>query len=229
MQVFLAQTRGTTRNGDLLRSAVRMALDIQAARGSNTGMSVGDDPPLHTLTTVADALEALNIPYAITGSLASSVHGEPYSTLDADLVVLAPPAKARELSGRLTPRFYADTGALESAAKSGGFSHVVDNATGMKVDLSFITDDEFLHEVLRRRTMLPIGSHPHAFPFVSAEDVILMKLLWRRDTASRKQGENALGVAQVRGARMDWKYLFEQAQRLGVESDLIRLRDEAGI
>ena len=56
-----------------------------------------------------------------------------------------------------------------------------------------------------------------------------MKLLWRKDTQSTKQWDNALGVARVKGARMDWKYLFENAKSLGVEDDLIRLRDEAGI
>lgn len=229
IQVFLTQARGPVRNGDFLRSAVRMALDIQAARQSNIRMTVPADPLIDTLTAVADALEALGIPYAVTGSLASSVHGEPYSTLDADLVLLAPPGKAFELAGQLVPRFYADADTLRQAALSGTFANVVDNATGMKVDLSFLSDDAFLHEVLRRRISLPIGSNPRPFSFVTAEDVILMKLLWRRDTSSAKQWENALGVARVRGARMDWKYLFEKARQLGIEPNLTQLRDEAGI
>lgn len=229
MQVFLTQARGPVRNGDFLRSAVRLALDIQAARRSNGNMAIAGDPLIHTLTFVADALDALGIPYAVTGSLASSVHGEPYATLDADLVVLAPPGKANDLAGRLSPRCYADADMLRQAAQSGSFANVVDNATGMKVDLSFISDDAFLHEVLRRRVGMPIGSHPRQFWFVTAEDVILMKILWRKGTASAKQWENALGVARVRGTRMDWKYLFENARRLGIESDLTQLRDEAGI
>jgi len=229
LQVFLTQARGPVRNGDFLRSAVRMALDIQASRRSNSRMNVGDDPLIQTLTAVADALDALGVPYAITGSLASSVHGEPYATLDADIIVISPPGKAQELAARLTPRFYADADMLRQAAQSGTFCIVVDNSTGMKVDLSFITDDPFLHEALRRRVNLPIGSHPREFAFVSAEDVILMKLLGRRQTASSKQWENALGVARVRGTRMDWKYLFEKARQLSIDADLAKLRDEANI
>ena len=56
-----------------------------------------------------------------------------------------------------------------------------------------------------------------------------MKLLWRKDTQSRKQWENALSVVRVKGVSLDWKYLFEQARTLGLEDDLIKLRDEAGI
>ena len=97
------------------------------------------------------------------------------------------------------------------------------------MDLSFVGSDPYLRQALARRVRRTIGSAEPEFWFVTAEDVILMKLLWRKDTQSTKQWDNALGVARVRGARMDWKYLFENAKSLGVEDDLIRLRDEAGI
>lgn len=101
--------------------------------------------------------------------------------------------------------------------------------TGLKIDLSFIGKDVFLQETLRRRVRRQIGSHPYEFWFVTPEDVILMKLVWRKDTESQKQWENALSVARVKGAWMDWKYLFEQARALEIEDDLIKLRDESGI
>jgi len=50
-----------------------------------------------------------------------------------------------------------------------------------------------------------------------------------QDTQSQKQWESALSVARVRNVNLDWKYLFEQARSLGIEEDLIKLRDEAGI
>ncbi|MCH7793471.1 MAG: hypothetical protein IID31_14475 [Planctomycetes bacterium] len=53
-----------------------------------------------------------------------------------------------------------------------------------------------------------------------------MKLLWRKDSRSQKQWENALSVVRVRGARLDWKYLFEQARELDLVEDLTALRDE---
>lgn len=44
-----------------------------------------------------------------------------------------------------------------------------------------------------------------------------------------KQWECVLNVAQRKTARMDWKYLSEQAGSLGIERDLIKFRNEAGI
>jgi hypothetical protein len=64
---------------------------------------------------------------------------------------------------------------------------------------------------------------------VTAEDIILMKLLWRRESRSEKQWSNALSVARVKRAKLDWKYLLEQARSLGIEDDLVKLRDAAGI
>lgn len=229
MQVYLAQARGGARNGDLLRQSVDRGISIRRARNGDPGDEVMDDALIETLTLVADALDELKIPYAVTGSVASSVHGEPAMTQDADLILVAPLVRAAALSTRLQPRFYAPEDMLQEAIRNSSFVNVVDTRTSLKVDLSFIGDDSFLIEVLRRRVRARIGTAPREFWFVTAEDIILMKLLWRKDTLSGKQWENALNVARVKGVHMDWKYLFDQARALKIESDLIKLRDEAGI
>lgn len=229
MQIHLAQARGPVRNGDLLRQAVDRALDIQVARAGEAGVRPMDDALIDMLCSICDALEKLDIPYAITGSIASGVHGEPFSSLVADLILAASASEAKTLSVEVSPRFYAPEDMLTEAARSFSFVNVVDNRTSLKVDLSFVGTDPFLRLALERRVRTRIGSHPREFWFVTAEDVILMKLVWRKETQSAKQWENALSVARIRGARMDWKYLFEQARSLGIEEDLIKLRDEAGI
>ena len=229
MQVFLAQARGPARNGDLLRQSVDRALKINAARQNRIGMACMEDALIETLSQVVDALEALGVVYAVTGSVASAVHGEPYSSMDDDLIVLATANDAARLSSRLTPRFYAPEDMLMDAVTQHSFVNVVDNRTGFKIDLSFVGDDAFLLAVLRRRVRACIGTHAKEFWFVTPEDVILMKLVWRKDTRSTKQWENALSVARIKGTRMDWEYLFQRAKDLGVENDLNQLRDEAGI
>lgn len=229
MQVFLAQARGWKRNGDLLRCAVRTALALQARRERGREDIHMQDPLVEALTRVTQALEACGIDYAVTGSVASSVHGEPFSSVDVDLVVAGNASRAAKLAEELSPEFYAPADMLTDAAERSEFVYVIDNKSGLKVDFSFIGSDPYLRQVLRRRVLRTIGSAELEFWLVTAEDVILMKLLWRKDTQSTRQWDNAMGVARVRGARMDWKYLFENAKSLGVEDDLIRLRDEADI
>lgn len=230
MQVYLSQARGTVRNGDLLRQVVDRALQILAMRQKRkTANMTTDDLLIETLCEVVDTLETLNVEYAVTGSVASSVHGEPHSTVDADLVLIASMQQAGEIATRLTPRFYAPQDMLLESAQRHTLTNIVDNRTGLKVDLSFIGEDPFLHHVLDRRVRTRIGSHPYEFWFVTPEDIILMKLLWRIETKSHKQWDDALSVVQVKGVTLDWKYLFDQAQQLNIEEDLIKMRDEAGI
>ncbi|MFH0983809.1 MAG: hypothetical protein V2A79_20025 [Planctomycetota bacterium] len=188
-----------------------------------------DNALIEMFTVVVDALEAEGAPYAVTGSIASSVHGEPQMTQVVDLVILAPPARAAAVAARIRPRFYAPDDMLVQAAADHGFANVVDGLTGLKVDLSFVPATGFLAGVLRRRVRRPIGTGSPEFWLVTPEDVILMKLLWRKDSRSHKRWENALSVARVQGARLDWRYLFEQAAELGLADDLAALRDEAGI
>jgi len=93
------------------------------------------DPLLDTLTAVTDCLEHTNCPYAITGSLASSVHGEPHASLNADIILLASEQDASAIARALAPRFYAPVPRLTQAARACAFANIIDNDTSMKIDL----------------------------------------------------------------------------------------------
>jgi hypothetical protein len=188
-----------------------------------------DDPFVNVVAATAEVLEGAGVAYAITGSIASGVHGEPAPSQDVDIVIRLTPGQAREVADRLPQRFYRSPERLEEVATQGGIANLIDSDTGLKIDLSVLPRSPFYDSVMTRRALTPYGRDGPSFYTVTAEDVILMKLDWRKDTQSAKQWDGALSVARVQGARMDWKYLFEQAQALGIEDDLVKLRDEAGI
>jgi len=229
MQVHLAQARGSAKNGELLKQSIYMMLRMDRGDGSIPENKPVDNALMETLRGVTAVLEDLGVPHAVTGSIASSVYGEPFMSQDVDLVVAASPTGAVDIARRLTPRFYAPEDMLRDAAVRHAFANVVDNRTGLKADLSFVEPLTFPGTALARRQRVRIGVSGPEFWFVTPEDVILMKLVWRKDTQSAKQWENALSVARMKGARMDWKYLWEQAAQLGITDDLTTLRNEAGI
>jgi hypothetical protein len=228
LQIFLAQARGEKRNGELLRHAVARAVRSRTSSAPSGGAPMAD-PLIDMLAAVVDALEAEGVAYAITGSVASSVYGEPRGTEDADLVVIADSSKLLRVAARLRPRFYISDEMLLEACRAHGFINVIDASTGLKVDLSFGGGPGPIQQVFLRRQQQQIGSEGPLFWLVSVEDLILMKLWWRKDSRSSKQWNDLLAVARVRGTRMDWKYLLEQAGRHGLTDDLVSLRDEAGI
>lgn len=181
------------------------------------------------ISIIARALSEAGIEYAITGSVASGVHGEPTATQDVDIIVQMTEAQARALARALPPRFYRNEDSLAQASRTRGLVNVLDMDTAFKIDLSVVPLTPFHRSVFERRQSIAFESERAKIDVVSPEDIILMKLLWRRDSMSEKQWRDALGVARVKGARMDWKYLFGQARSLGIEEDLINLRNEAGI
>lgn len=181
---------------------------------------------IHEVTT---ALDQQHIPYAVTGSVASSLHGEPVTSLDIDFVVQMLPEHANLLAATLTGRMYADAEALRDAAAQCGMANLYDFASGYKIDLSILANTPYHAEVMRRRVRVTHPTENVSFWVVSAEDIILMKLIWRKDTQSQKQWDNAISVARVQGARLDWAYLQRWAQEVDVQADLEALMRETGI
>lgn len=192
---------------------------------------MSNDPLVDVLGAVVAALRGAGVEYAVTGSIASSVHGEPITSQDVDIAVRMDRDQARAFVRLAPARFYRSEEAFESAVLRAGMANLVDMETGLKVDISVLAPSRFHDAVMRRAEEVRLGAAPDApsFQFVTAEDVILMKLVWRRESQSRKQWLNALGVVRTRGARLDWAYLMDQARELGIETDLIRLRDEGGV
>ena len=59
-------------------------------------------PEEEALHAVAEALDALGVPYMVTGSVAASYHGRPRATHDTDVVIDPTPSQLDELVRRLS-------------------------------------------------------------------------------------------------------------------------------
>lgn len=71
------------------------------------------------LTGVTDALEHAGVPHMVTGSLASTFHGEPRATRDIDIVIDPDPVTLGRLLDLLRAGdFYVDRDAAEEAMRS---------------------------------------------------------------------------------------------------------------
>ncbi|HKQ50563.1 MAG TPA: hypothetical protein VJZ71_21000 [Phycisphaerae bacterium] len=180
------------------------------------------------IESVCDLLEQANATYAITGSVASAVYSEPYASWDVDLCLQVSPVVLDRFLNLLPPRYYRDDVAVRAAAAEHSMINLVDNKTGLKIDLSFLPPGGYLGGVLARRKKITYGENK-AFWTVSPEDAILMKLLWRMETESQKQWDNALAVVRFQNVRLDWPYLHQWADQLGLRKDLELLKRDAGI
>jgi hypothetical protein len=179
---------------------------------------------------VVRVLESLGSRYLIGGSLASSLHGIPRSTNDADLVAELPGARVDDFVRDLRAEFYVDADMIREAIARGASFNVVHLTTMFKVDVFIATRDPLTVQELSRRVEHAVapGSNEKAY-FASPEDTVLQKLDWYQKGGgiSDRQWADVIGVIKVQGPALDLRYVREWAPRLGIGGLLERALAEA--
>jgi hypothetical protein len=179
---------------------------------------------------VADALDAIGVPYYLAGSVISSLHGVARATADVDVVAALRPLHVAQLMERLADDFYADADAITDAIRRRAMFNVIHLATMMKVDV-YIAATEFDASAMSRHLLKSLDDLPDArhFSVATAEDVILHKLTWFRDggQVSDRQWGDIVGVLRVQ-RDIDLAFLRDWAARLEVTDLLERALREAG-
>jgi hypothetical protein len=162
-------------------------------------------------------LEALGIPYMVAGSVASSHHGLPRATNDADIVIDPTPEALEALvAALLAEGYYVDARVARDALRARRLFNVIDPESAFKVDLIIRKERPFSREEFARRQQRDLGGL--AASIATAEDTILSKLEWtRKGGGSERQLDDALGVLRVCGERIDREYVEKWAVPLGVE------------
>lgn len=179
------------------------------------------------LKRVVATLDAARIGYMITGSVASSLQGEPRSTHDIDIVVVIKPEQVAAISKAFPPpEYYVDADAIQEAIQQKSSFNLIDMQSGYKVDFWLLTESEFDRSRFTRRIREKIDD---CFMAVSSpEDTILMKLNWAKlSGGSEKQFTDAMRVFELQYARLDQIYLTSWATQLGVTDLWDRLLAES--
>src|SRR5262249_2302563 len=156
------------------------------------------------------------IPYAVGGSVASSAHGMPRTTMDGDLVVDAGLEQITELVELLQPEFYADADIMRDAFRHGRACNVIHFKSAFKFDLFPIARDEYSRVAFSRRmdgTVHALG-RPVECTLSTPEDVVLSKLDWfrRGGESSQQQWTDLRGIVEVSGPKLDLVYLRRWAE-----------------
>ncbi len=166
------------------------------------------------LKKIIQALEESRIEYMISGSVASSLHGEPRSTHDIDVVVAIKKTDVRKLTHVFhPPRFYLDKESIYEAIEKKDMFNLIDAEEGGKIDFWLLTDDSFDRSRFSRRQKEKVmGFHMQVS---SPEDIILAKLKWAKlSGGSEKQFTDALRVYEVQSKNLDTGYLETWVKKL---------------
>jgi hypothetical protein len=153
----------------------------------------------------------------VAGSLASTLHGEPRSTQDIDLVIDPTPEQLTAfVDGLDRDRFYVGdaSGALERRDQF----NVIDVTTGWKVDLIVRKQRPFSQtEFDRRQHAVMLGV---TTAVATVEDTILTKLEWARAGDSDRQRRDVTAMINVQRSTLDIGYIRHWAEALDLTAEL---------
>ena len=170
---------------------------------------------MNARTRVIEALEALALPYWITGSDAMSLTGYASTTVDTDIVV---DVTGEVYEGSLRVALEArglDVAALLAAAGGGSMGQA--SAGSGWVDLILPAPGPWTTACRQRRLRVHdpvIGADTWV---ISAEDLVLAKLGWAGGGSARQQEDAARILAS---SSLDLAYCRRMAELLGVRAAL---------
>jgi len=175
------------------------------------------------LIRVIEALTQSGNDYMLTGSLVSSMQGEPRATHDIDFVVIATADSIESfLSNFSLDDYYYDVDAAKKAMGTGGMFNIISN-TGDKVDIWALTDSEFDQSRFSRKQNIEFFGKQ--LNISSPEDTILAKLLWAKQSGgSEKQLFDAAKVYEMQSEVLEAVYLEMWIKELSLEDQFTAMQ-----
>lgn len=91
--------------------------------------------PMAVTLLVVSVLDALEVPYAIGGSIAGTWHGISRTTVDSDIIAALQPSHVQPFVQALRDEFYVDAGAMQEAISRRSSFNLIHLRTMFKVDI----------------------------------------------------------------------------------------------
>ena len=166
----------------------------------------------------------MSSPDWLTGSLVSSIQGEPRATHDIDIAVTLPMNNVEAFLREFPQEeYYCDLEDAKSAMGSDGMFNILMIDTGDKVDIWAFTKSAFDRSRFARRETIRLFDMD--VKVSSPEDTILMKLLWAKMSGgSEKQLFDAAKVYETQSDILDQSYLNDWMIELGLSAEFAGMK-----
>ena len=96
-------------------------------------------------------LNRADIPYMVTGSMASNFWGIPRTTHDVDIVILLAVQEVDQIVAGFADRYYVSEPMIREAVLRQGMFNIIDFSTSLKADFWVRGNDPFNQSMLSRR------------------------------------------------------------------------------
>ncbi len=159
------------------RVAARSRLDVRRFWVGPRRRRLVSVTPLDHLVSIGAILDALGVKWVLGGSLASSLVGEPRSTMDIDVAVALDGGQVDRLVSAVEGDYYVSAAMVRDAVERHSSFNLIHFSTGMKIDLFPLSEDPLDVRQLAGRERVLVA--PGVEVWVgSAVDQVLRKLRW---------------------------------------------------
>lgn len=181
------------------------------------------------ITLFVAPLNGLGVSYMVTGSLATSIYGDPRLTHDIDLVVALPDEALAALHAAFDEdEFYVpplDVLTVEAHRPLHGHFNIIHTSTALKADVYTIGADPLHRWAMDRRQTTTIDGQ--TVWLAPPEYVVLRKLQYFRDGGSDKHLRDVRAMLRQLDSDIDRSFLDAEAARLGLRAELALVSAEA--
>ena len=180
------------------------------------------DDILKFVKLIASRLDSIGVAYMMTGSMAMAIYSIPRMTRDIDLVVELELDDVEKIVNIFSIDCYVDRDSVKKAVDTRSMFNLIHNEWVVKADFIIRKNEEYRREEFSRKQEIVIEDM--TIFVVSAEDLILSKLAWGKESHSDLQIEDVRQMIST-VLKLDWEYMKKWAIVLGIDKLLIKAKD----
>lgn len=179
---------------------------------------------IRTLNWICDKLESANIPYMITGGAALGFWGHVRTTMDVDIIIKLPHERVQLFLKSVKELAYVDQDEVQNAVRNKRMFNIIYNETCFKVDLICLDEaDVYEKEKFEHRKRMKLRDRE--IYVISAEDLILSKLLWNRLAGgSERQFRDCESILKLNKDELNLDYVNKWSHILGLDEYLQKIK-----
>jgi len=169
---------------------------------------------LEVLKIVAGRLNEAEIPYMISGSIAANYYTIPRMTRDIDIVIELKESAIDKFIALFEGDFYVNREMIANEVARRGMFNLIHNRYVIKIDFILKKSSAYQNAEFSNRKQVLIDQCP--MWLVSAEDLILSKLLWAKESHSEIQLKDVANLMETVD-HLDSEYIDNWIRELDLE------------
>ena len=178
---------------------------------------------LEVLKTVTKHLNDNNIGYMISGSIATNFYSLPRMTRDIDIIIKLKSGDVQKIVDLFKNDFYTDRQMIQTAIGNKSSFNIIHNKTLVKVDFIIKKDGDYRDLEFERRKEVEVAGN--RMNIVSAEDLVISKLFWAKDSRSQIQLEDVRNILED-VKNIDKDYIKKWIKSLDIEEIYLEVSNE---